>query len=295
MSIETRGGEQLAQPLPDIEIEKGYAEFFPAEFKQDALRYFKEYGANIKAGEIMYKSDGSISEDPNTVKEFPAWHNAAGEALHIVAKKINLDKAMVRKSGNPAYERDFLRMIRKLGLTAPEPIALIHQSGSFLMLMKKAPGVPWNERTIEMLKTQGYSLGDIAAVESRIEELVEDMKHQYAARAVYRPWKLNDMLVDIDIPNKQVKAIMPTDWEKARQIDVESLLVEVEKDLSIVRDRNSLNVSLDTYEKAYLRLDKALGILDSLPSNLVVDPEAHALTRRELDIFLTWIRQKRGV
>lgn len=295
MSIETRGGEQLARPLPDIEIEKGYAEFFPAEFKRDALRYFEEYGANIKTGEIIYKADGTVSEDPNTVKEFPTWHNSTGEALHIVAKKINVDKAMVRKSGNPAYERDFLRLIRTLGLIAPEPVALIEQSGSYLMLMKKAPGLPWNERTIDMLKTQGYSLGDIAALESQIEKQVDDMKRQYAARAVYRPWKLNDMVVDIDIASKQVKAIMPTDWEKARQIDVETLLVEVEKDLKFVRDRNNLNSSPDRYEKAYLRLEKALEILNSLPSDLATDPEAHILTRRDLDIFLTWIRQKRGV
>lgn len=294
MSIETRGGEQLAPPSSNIEIEKGYEHFFPSEFKQDALRYFEAFGANIKTGETKYKSDGSISEDPNAVKEFPAWHNQVGEALHIVAKKINLDKAMVRKSGNPAYERDFLRLVRKLGLPAPEPVAFIEQSGAFLMLMKKAPGLPWNERTIDMLKTEGYSLGDIAALESQIEAMIHDLKHQYAARAIYRPWKQNDMLVDIDIAGKQVKSVIPTDWEKAQQIDPEALLDEVEKYLAFLRDRSNLEASPDLYEKAYLQLDKSLAILESLPSDLVVDQEAHILTRSDLDIFLTWIRQKKN-
>ena len=213
------GPSSFENPASSLEfrIEEGMEGVLPEAFKADPFGYFEREGKNIKAGEIKYKEDGSISDDPSAVKELPVWHGVSGKKIEAVGKKVNLEKSMIRKSGNPAYEYDLIKHIRAKGLSAATPVAFISRGNEHLMLTERITGYPWNSKTKLILQGKGYTMEDMAQLEASAEALMNKMKTDFEKAGIIRSaWELKDMVIEIDPETRKAIKITPTDWEKTR-------------------------------------------------------------------------------
>ncbi len=202
--------------FPKIEIEPTLVDFLPEEFIADPLAYFNEKGVNIKSGKATYDASGVIDEDPNAVKDLPVWTNSAGQTLAAVAKRVNTEKAQIKKHADPFYEYKVMEILQKLGLPAPRPIAKIEQSGAYLIVMERVAGIRWVNNDIRFLKEKGYSSADLANLEAEAGEMMLALSAKYEAAGIIRKWKLRDMVFDIDIDQKKLRSMTPVDWERTK-------------------------------------------------------------------------------
>lgn len=81
-----------------------------------------------------------IDEDPTAVKDLPLWTNPEGQTLATVAKRVNTEKAQIKKTADPFYEYRVMEAIQKLGLPVSKPIAKVEQSGVHRIVMERIPG-----------------------------------------------------------------------------------------------------------------------------------------------------------
>lgn len=208
--------EGIESKKPDIKIEVGFEDFVPQEFKQDPLSYFDVHGVNIKSGEITYHPDGEVSEDPTAVKDLPVWKDSEGSTLEVVGKRVNNKKSHVGKSNNPFYEYSIMEIAKELGLSAAEPIAKIEQNNTYLILTKKIPGIRWTEKGMKPIHESNLTDSDKKDLLSQTETLMQDLKVKFDGAGLIRTWKLKDMIADVDIENKKVRSLIPTDWERTK-------------------------------------------------------------------------------
>ncbi len=82
--------------------------------------------------------------------------------------------------------------------------------------MERIPGVRWSERDSLNLKEKGYSDEDIQQLMNSAEQKMNDLKIQFEQAGVMRGWKLKDMVFQIDIENKKIVRLVPTDWERTK-------------------------------------------------------------------------------
>jgi len=176
--IETKGIQ--------LTIEKGFENFVPEDFKTNPTLYFKEKGINIKSGEKKFKEDGTISEDPDAVKEFPLWENNQGEVVSVVGKMVNTVKSHVGKSGNPFYEYEIMELIKEMGLPCANPIAKVEQNGEYLFIMEKVPGLRWVDSDIKFLKDQGLNETDLKSLEQQAWKMTEELGKRFTEMGVIR-------------------------------------------------------------------------------------------------------------
>lgn len=47
-------------------------------------------------------------------------------------------------------------------------------------------------------------------------EQLRQLQQQFEAVGVQRKWELKDMVLDIDMEHKNLRKIVPTDWERTR-------------------------------------------------------------------------------
>lgn len=47
---------------------------------------------------------------------------------------------------------------------------------------------------------------------------MEQLKKKFEEAGIIRTWKLKDMVFDIDIENKTIRSIVPTDWERTKKV-----------------------------------------------------------------------------
>ena len=205
-----------SEPMVKIEIEHGYSDFIPEEFKQNPVGYFKSKGKNIKSGEIIRDESGIIREDPTAVKELPIWMDVSGKELQTIGKKVNIEKGKVGESGDPFYEYKIMEIVKSIGLPAPKPIAKVEQRGMHLIIMEKAGGIGWYEKEALKLKERGYTDEDIENLKKQAEQKMEELKQKFEEAGIHRGWKLKDMIFDIDFENKKIKKITPVDWERTK-------------------------------------------------------------------------------
>ncbi len=207
---------------PKIEIEESFREFLPEEFANDPMGYFEKEGEKIKKGEIKYAEEGRIREDPTCVKDLPTWTGKKGSELRAVGKKVNIIKGQVGRTGNPFHEYEVMKIVDELGLPCARPILKAKQGENYLIITEKIPGTRWTERDLLKLKSElkqeGYSDEDIEDLKEQAEKQMEEMKKKFAEMGIMRKWKLNDMVFDIDIKNKRIRKITPTDWERTEII-----------------------------------------------------------------------------
>lgn len=216
MSLEQSNPRQEPLSKPNIEIQADFDAFVPQDFKTDPVRYFEEKGVNIKSGEVEIDDQGKIKEDPTAVKEFPEWNDGKGKKLYIVAKKVNIEKSQVGKTGDPFHEYKIMEIAKEFDLPAPKPIAKIEQNKIHIILMEKVEGFRWIERDVEVLNRAGLTEVDKENLIAQAEKLMSDLDDRFSEIGLIRKWKLKDMIFDIDLKTKTVRSLTPTDWERTK-------------------------------------------------------------------------------
>lgn len=216
-----QNNDQESAPRSRVEVDPGFVEFVPQEFLDDPVGYFEREGKNIKTGEIKFDDVGVIREDPTAVKDLPIWKNIDGVEIQTVGRRVNVSKGAVGESGDPFHEYKILERLAQMGLPAARPIAKAEQAGAHIIVMERIPGLRWSERDSLNLKERGYSEQDISDLMTEAEEKMNELKAQFDGAGVVRGWKLKDMVFQIDIEEKKIISIVPTDWERTRIIEKE--------------------------------------------------------------------------
>ncbi len=202
-----------SEPRNKIEIERGFEDFIPEDFKKDPLGYFELWGKNIKAGEIKKDEAGMVREDPTAVKNFPAWINKE-EILMTIGKKVNVKKGKIGESKNPFYEYEIIKALNEVGLPSPRLIAKAENNGNYLFVMEKVPGINWYEK--DFLDQMGLNKEDKENILKEAEMKMEELKNKFEKAGVERGWKLKDMVFDIDFESKTIRKITPVDFERTK-------------------------------------------------------------------------------
>lgn len=201
---------------PQIELEKDYQDFTPAEFLADPFGYFEKHGVNVKSGKIKHDATGRVREDPTAVKDLPAWQDQKGQSLEVIGKKVNIKKGEIGKSQDPFYEYKMMQLVTELGLPSAKPIARVSQENRHLIIMEKIPGIRWSDKEQLQLEKNGYTTEDISNLKQQAQLLMEKIQNEFTLAGVNRSWKLKDMIFDLDMENKTIKAVTPTDWERTK-------------------------------------------------------------------------------
>mgnify|MGYP001559619488 FL=1 len=210
---------QEITPIPKVEVETEFVNFVPQEFLDDPTGYFEREGKNIKTGEKKVDETGKVREDPTAVKDLSVWKNPENQEILTVARRVNFTKGDVGKSGDHFYEYKILERLAQMGLPAAKPVAKAEQGGTHIIVMERIPGIRWSERDTLNLKEKGYSDEDVATLMNEAEHKMNELKTQFEQVGVIRGWKLKDMVFQIDIENKRIVAIVPTDWERTKIIE----------------------------------------------------------------------------
>lgn len=206
---------EQVEPI-QLSIDLAFEDTVPAAFRADPFLYFQEEGRNIKQGDIQYKDDGTIREDPTAVKDLPHWKSSSGEIIGIVGKRVNVQKSQIAKTGYPFYEYRVMQYVRSLGLPAPTPIATASQGNNHLIVMERVPGFRVINDIGQQLKDLGYTDNDLHRLKQEAERLMHELEERFAQEGIERTWKLSDMVIDIDPLTKTIRSMTPTDWERTK-------------------------------------------------------------------------------
>ncbi|HEX7724877.1 MAG TPA: hypothetical protein VF438_04035 [Candidatus Paceibacterota bacterium] len=206
------GHESQESSGPHVEIEAAYESFVPEEFKSSPLTYFESHGTNIKQGEILYDENGTVREDPTAVKDLPVWTNTEGRELHTVGKRVNISKGKVARANDPFYEYGIMEYVQSKGLPGAKPIAKASENGAHLIVMERVPGLRWSYR--KTLLKQGFTNNDVELMHKKAEAMMAELQKRFEAHGITRSWKLSDMIFDIDVEHKDLRALVPVDWER---------------------------------------------------------------------------------
>lgn len=106
-----------------------------------------------------------------------------------------------------------------MGLPAAKPIAKAEQSGTHIIVMERIPGLRWSEKGSLNLKEKGYSDEDIANLMNEAEQKMSELKARFDEAGVIRGWKLKDMVFEVDVENKTITSMVPTDWERTKIVE----------------------------------------------------------------------------
>ncbi len=202
-----------------VEIESEFEDIAPADFKQDPFLYFEMHGVNIKSGEIKYGEQGMLREDPTAVKDLPVWKDASGNIIHPVGKKVNTQKAFIGESADPFYEYKIMEYVQSKGLPVARLIAKASRAEEHLIVMERLAGVRWSEKDNLHLNEQGYTKEDIERLISEANTIMEQLRSKFEEAGIKREWKLKDMVFDLDIENKKINSLIPTDWERTKLVE----------------------------------------------------------------------------
>ena len=209
-------------PISEIKVEHDFEAFVPTAFRADPFGYFEKEGRNIKSGEIKYDEQGTVKEDPTATKDLPVWQNESGEELHTVGKKVNTTKSQVGKSGDPFYEYSIMEIAREFDLPAPVPVAKVKRDNEHLIVMQKIEGLRWTNEGMKPLHESDLTDADKKDLLSQAQEMMGELQRRYEQIGLHRNWKLKDMIFNLDIPNRKVTSVIPTDWERTK-IDTDLL------------------------------------------------------------------------
>jgi hypothetical protein len=216
---DTQNNAREDAPKPKVEVEPEFVAFVPQEFLDDPAGYFEREGKNIKIGEIKYDEFGAVREDPTAVKDLPVWRNDEGVEIQTVGRRVNAAKGAVGESGDPFHEYKLLERLAQMKLPAARPIAKVKQAGTHIIVMERIPGLRWSEKDSLNLKEKGYSDEDIAALMAEAEQKMNELKAQFDEAGVVRGWKLKDMVFEVDVENKKITSMVPTDWERTKIVE----------------------------------------------------------------------------
>ena len=203
-------------PQPKIEVEAGFEKFVPNEFSTDPFCYFETHGRNIKSGEVEHDEEGLVKEDPTATKDLPVWKDLSGKELRVVGKKVNTVKSQVGKSGDPFYEYSIMEIAKEFDLPAPTPIAKAEHDDQHLIVMENVEGIRWTDEGMKPIHEANLTEEEKKVMLTQAQELMDNLQERFDAIGLVRKWKLKDMIFDVDIPNRKVLGITPTDWERTK-------------------------------------------------------------------------------
>jgi hypothetical protein len=191
-----------------VEVEQGYEAFVPDVFSREPVQYFESVGQNIMSD----VGAGVAKKDPTSVKVLPVWTDADGNELHTVAKRINPLLSCPGDQQNRFHEYEVMKIVNRAGLPAPKLIAKAEQDGFCLIVMEKIIGISWYDKQAFALKEKGYSDAEILELYHQAETVVDELKRRFEEAGIQREWKMKDMIFDIDIEQKHIRGMVPTDW-----------------------------------------------------------------------------------
>jgi hypothetical protein len=207
---------QEKQPKIKFETEAVFKGMEPEEFLNDPFEYFDTRGTNIKSGEVQYDESGNATEDPTATKDLPDWLDENNIPFGVVGKKVNIEKSQVAKTENPFHEYEVMKIAKEFGLPAAEVVAKISRGSEHLILTKKVEGIRWVDGALQTLLDAGFSPDEVDTLLSEAGEQMTELAEVFASVGISRNWKHKDMIFHVDIPNKKLLGITPTDWERTK-------------------------------------------------------------------------------
>lgn len=199
--------KQVEVPLVRVEIEPDFVDFAPQEFKDDPFRYFHSKGINVKE---------TVKGDVDKVKDLPAWKSDSGEEIGVLGKQVAVEKAEIGKSGDPFYEYELMKKIRRLGLPCAKPIAKATQGNRHIIFMEKVEGFRTTTIDKKRLAEAGISEADLPGLVEQAKEMIAFWKTKFEAAGFFRAWRAKDMVYQIDPAQKKILGLVPTDWERTK-------------------------------------------------------------------------------
>ncbi len=218
MSLESFHTLETSEQPFNAEFGEEYASLVPPELKQDPLGYFERFGIPMKGGEKKYDKKGSLRDDPSAVRQLPDWKEG-DRIVTPVAKKTNRGKSMLKETGEPLYEYNLLLYIQSLGLPAPKPIGFFENEQESIFLMEKANG--YTKKELDVVISE-WGAEDIQQLKKDTEREMANLQKLFLANNLERSWKLNDMVFQVDVVNRRLTGLIPTDFERTRVLVTES-------------------------------------------------------------------------
>jgi hypothetical protein len=129
---------------------------------------------------------------------------------------VNRDKHQIAQSGDPFHEYNVMKIAREFDLPCPRPVAKVEQAGDYLIVMERIEGMRWDE-TLPGLLADGQRLTWVGGIDKLKEEagpMMLKLQQDYEAVGLTRTWKLKDMIFDLDVENRKLNSVTPTDWER---------------------------------------------------------------------------------
>lgn len=218
MSLESFHTSETSDQSFKAEFGEEYAPLVPLELRQDPLGYFERLGTPMKGGEKKYDKKGSLRDDPGAVRQLPDW-KAKDRIVTPIAKRANRGKSMLKETGEPLYEYNLLSYIQSLGLPAPKPIGFFENEQDSIFLMEKVAGYTKKELDVAVSE---WSVGDINQLKQDTERAMTELENLFLVNGLQRSWKVNDMVFQIDVANRRLARLIPTDFERTRVLVSES-------------------------------------------------------------------------
>lgn len=201
-----------------VEIEPGYEAFVPDLFRREPVEYFESLGLNVQVD----AETGIGRKEHSSVKVLPVWTDTEGHELHTIAKKIKTTASCVGEPKYRFHEYDVMKIVNRAGLPAPKVIAKAEQAGQCLIVMERIHGVSWYDKKAFALKEKGYSDEEILQLYHQAEAVVDDLKRRFEEAGITREWVMKDMIFDVDLEQKRIQGMIPTDWSNVA-IDADKL------------------------------------------------------------------------
>jgi hypothetical protein len=86
----------------------------------------------------------------------------------------------------------------------------------FLFVTERVKGMRGLEKEMRFLKENGFSDADMESIKIQAETMMKALKERYDAVGIARKWELKDMVFDVDLENKKIISLVPTDFEKTK-------------------------------------------------------------------------------
>jgi hypothetical protein len=200
----------------NLEFETEYLPCIPDEFRENPLQYFETHGIQIKDGDPKIDDEGKLRDDPTAVKVFPEWTSIDGQAITVVGKRVNPEKGELQKSGDPLHEYRIIQRLYHRGLPVARPVAAYSGEKGTVFVTEKIIGLGWNATAKDQLTRSGFTDEEVQSILEQASEQLRQLQQQFEAVGVQRKWELKDMVLDIDMEHKNLRKIVPTDWERTR-------------------------------------------------------------------------------
>lgn len=196
--IKESDGEKI-----DLEIETGFENFVPLEFKQDPFGYFERTGKEIRKDEKV------------EVRNMPVWHNEKGEKLKTVAKNIITSSDKKGSAKDSLFEYKIIRLAHSLGLPAPNAVTKAENKDKHLMVVEEPSGFRWKDRE-EFFREYNLNDEEVKDIKKQAGEEIKNLREIFKNAGIAKDWKMEDLVFDVDFNNRKINNVTPLNFEKSK-------------------------------------------------------------------------------